>query len=259
MRMAKSGQIERGSEVFVFTDNRVMESTYFKGSSSSSKLHELIVELRKMEMEGQFIIHIIWVAGTRMIKQGADALSRGEFSNPAMVGPKFLDLLPLNETAFQRQGTLRSMVKGWLNDDWHFTTTTDWFHKVFTEPEGSWVWAPPPALAKIAVEQMCEVIHVFPKSRHVFICPSLLKGYWEKMLSKAADSVFEFKTMSSVWRKDMHEKLTIAFVAPLLSRAPWKVSRSPFMARWTDKLCEMQFKNSAVVRDHMRKFWVQRN
>jgi hypothetical protein len=44
----------------------------------------MILELRKMEMEGQFIIHLIWIAGKRMIAQGSDGLSRGDFSSGVM-------------------------------------------------------------------------------------------------------------------------------------------------------------------------------
>ena len=75
MRMVKAGQIKKGSEVFIFTDNEVMEQTYTKGSSKSPKLHDLIIALRKLQMEGMLIIHFIWIAGTRMILQGTDALS----------------------------------------------------------------------------------------------------------------------------------------------------------------------------------------
>ena len=70
-----TGKIARGSEVFICTDNGVAESTYFKGSSSSSQLHDLIVELRKLEMAGDLIVHCIWMSGKRMIDQGTDELS----------------------------------------------------------------------------------------------------------------------------------------------------------------------------------------
>ena len=69
-RMLKDGALTEGMEVFVFTDNQVAESTYFKGSSKNSKLHQLILRLRKLEMAGKLIIHFIWIPGTRMIAQG---------------------------------------------------------------------------------------------------------------------------------------------------------------------------------------------
>lgn len=39
------------TELWLFTDNLVAESFLTKGSSSSKLLHELVVRLRKVEME----------------------------------------------------------------------------------------------------------------------------------------------------------------------------------------------------------------
>jgi hypothetical protein len=89
-RMLKTGEIEEGTEVFVFTDNQVAESTYFWGSAKNFKLHQLILGLRKLEMEGKLIIHFVWIAGTRMIDQGTDGLSQGGFSSGVMAGADFL-------------------------------------------------------------------------------------------------------------------------------------------------------------------------
>ena len=110
IRMVKAGQIKKGSEVFSFTNNEVMERTYTKGSSKNPKLHDLIVVLWKLQMEGMLIIHFIWISGTRMILQGTDAFSRGEVSTSEMSVDKFLESLPLNKTAFVLQGNLRSKV-----------------------------------------------------------------------------------------------------------------------------------------------------
>jgi hypothetical protein len=101
-RMVAAGELAKGAEVFVFTDNMVVERTYFRGSSKNSKLHQLILELQKMKMEGELIIHFVWTAGKRMIAQGTDGLSRGELSSGVMAGEDFLKYLPLNETTFER-------------------------------------------------------------------------------------------------------------------------------------------------------------
>ena len=199
-----------------------------------------------------------------MIAQGTDGLSRGEFASGVMEGSNFLKLLPLNETALERQLNLRSKISGWVPvGEWRFATTKDWFHEVFKVPKGGftkggWIWTPSPALAKVAVEQMCEVKHMHPSSKHIFICPSLMTGYWKRMLGKVADSMFTFKAGSSLWHADMHEPLTIAFVSPLLSRKPWKASRLPSMAKWEHELHNLPRKDCQGIRSHMRKFWVPR-
>jgi hypothetical protein len=65
------------AELFVFTDNTTAESAFYKGTSSSRRLFELVLRLRKLQMHSGLTLHIIHVAGKRMIAQGTDALSRG--------------------------------------------------------------------------------------------------------------------------------------------------------------------------------------
>jgi hypothetical protein len=76
VRAAQEGRLE-GCEVFLYTDNRTAEGAYCKGTDKSRSLFELIVVLYKLQMEFDFILHVIWIAGTRIIQQGTDGLSRG--------------------------------------------------------------------------------------------------------------------------------------------------------------------------------------
>ena len=57
--MVTVGHIKKGLEMFFFTDNKVMELSFTKGLSKSPKLHDLIVTLRKLQMEGMLIIVFI--------------------------------------------------------------------------------------------------------------------------------------------------------------------------------------------------------
>ena len=260
-RLIDADEISRGTEVFICTDNAVAESTYFKGSSKSSPLHNLIVELKRLEMEGWLIIHFIWIPGTRMIAHGTDGLSRGDTSSGVMGGTEFLSLLPLNESALDRQPTVKSDVLSWMNcpSEWTFATTEDWFGSVFDEPNGSWIWSPPPCLARVAIDQLCEVKHMFPKSKHIFVCPALMTGYWRKSLGKISDAMFTLRSGSVIWKKEMLEPLTIAFVCPLLHSAPWRVRRMEFVDEWQSKLRTLSYSSRTNVRNHMRQFWKQSN
>jgi hypothetical protein len=65
------------TELFVFTDNAAAEGAFYKGNSPSRLLFELILRLRLIDMQGQLKLHVIHVAGSRMIEQGTDGLSRG--------------------------------------------------------------------------------------------------------------------------------------------------------------------------------------
>jgi hypothetical protein len=92
------------AELFVFTDNSTAELAAFKGTSSSSKLFELILQLRQLEMQGSMIIHFIHIAGKRMIAQGTDGLSRGSSLEGIMQGKAFMSFVPLHLSAEERQG-----------------------------------------------------------------------------------------------------------------------------------------------------------
>jgi hypothetical protein len=76
----------RGGEMCIFTDNSTAESCFFKGGSSSKLLHELVLRLRRIELSANFILHMVHVAGTRMIAQGTNGLSRGMFLEGVVAG-----------------------------------------------------------------------------------------------------------------------------------------------------------------------------
>jgi hypothetical protein len=110
-------------------------------------------------------------------------------------------------------------------------------------------------LAKIAVEQLCEVKHVLSDSQHIFLCPALMTGYWRKKIGKLADTMFSLRAGCFVWPSDMFESLTVVFVKPFLSRPPWKVRHLPEVDQWERSVSALQWKDSCQFRRHMRKFW----
>lgn len=72
-------EVEQGNlartEVFLFTDNEVAERAFFKGTSKSEQLFNLVLRLQKATLRGGLQLHVVHVAGTRMIDEGTDALS----------------------------------------------------------------------------------------------------------------------------------------------------------------------------------------
>ena len=88
-------------------------------------------------MRGDLIVHVIWIAGKRMIVQGSDGLSRGDNLSGVMAGKNFLKYIPLNETAFERSSLAQTTImRQWLDDSWKLATPIDWFHLVFQNPKG---------------------------------------------------------------------------------------------------------------------------
>ena len=64
-----------GCEVFMFTDNMVTEGAYYKGNSPLQDMYEYTLSLKELDMEGDFLLHVIHCSGTRMIAQGTEGLS----------------------------------------------------------------------------------------------------------------------------------------------------------------------------------------
>jgi len=254
-RLVSSGQLAPGTEVWVFTDNSCAERTFYKGSSTSPLLHEMVLELRKLEMEGALILHYVWIAGVRMIAQGTDGLSRGDFTSGVMAGEDFLKHIPLNETAVERQPELGRVIKGWSDHAWELAHPEDWFHETRVRHETNWIWSPAPCLARIALDELCETRHMFPYSSHIFVCPALMTGEWRKDLGKVSDVMFTVPAGSTIWNKDQFEPLIIAFVCPLMDRYPWSVGRLASLDQWHSKLSALFQGDKEVIRGHMRKLW----
>ena len=65
-----------GREVFLFTDNMVSEIISVAGSSGAETLYDLVVQLHCLCMRYMFQVIFIHVAGTRIIGQGTNVISR---------------------------------------------------------------------------------------------------------------------------------------------------------------------------------------
>ena len=87
-----------GVELYFFTDNSTAERAFYKGSSTSELLHQLISRLKLFEMNYGCKIVLVHVAGTRMISQGTDGLSRGNMTEGVMVGKAIKDFIPIHKS-----------------------------------------------------------------------------------------------------------------------------------------------------------------
>lgn len=103
-----------GGELWIFTDNSTAESVVHKGGSKSPRLHELVVRLRKAEMNNGFTLFVVHVAGTRMIAQGTDGLSRGSFLEGVVSGSQMLSFIDLALPATIRAPAVVEFVKSWV-------------------------------------------------------------------------------------------------------------------------------------------------
>lgn len=244
-RLAASEGIA-GFEIFLFTDNSTAEAAFYNGTSSSRKLFQLVVRLRRLEILHGCKLHFIHVAGTRMIAQGTDGVSRGDCSEGVMGGDTMLQHVPLHLTCLQRSPALQA----WLEriavpgrgERVEFLSSADWFQRghdilggaknsdgiwIPHYQSGTYIWTPPPAGAWVAVEQlrMARVKREF--STHIFVVPHLMTPEWRRQLFRVSDLCIELPFFDEWKKEEQHEPLTIAFVFPFLSCKPWQLKRSP--------------------------------
>ena len=73
-------------DFFVFTDNLVFESVFYKGTSKPPFPFELVIRLYHVNMRGELISHVIYITGTRMTESGIYCLYRGNSLGGMMRG-----------------------------------------------------------------------------------------------------------------------------------------------------------------------------
>jgi hypothetical protein len=104
-------------ELFVLTDNSTAEAAFYKGTSTNPQLFQLILRLRKLQMDHGAFIHVLLVAGKWMIAQGTDGLSRGSLSNGVLTGPSMLTFIPFHLSTSDRSPELIAWVDTWATSD----------------------------------------------------------------------------------------------------------------------------------------------
>lgn len=271
--MGRNGELA-GVEVFLFTDNSTAEAAFNRGSSGSLKLYELIKRVKLLEMFFKARVHVIHVAGSRMIQQGTDGLSRGCLMEGVMKGESILSFIPLHQTAIERS---RSLVE-WLQETYDeqgrsmltVLEAVDWFVKGqdiiggVRNVDGCWVpeygtgqfiWAPPPCIAVRCMEELRRARHKRQVSTHVFICPKIMTVDWQRHLYKSADVVLTLNPGHPAWDNTQHEPLLIGFYFPYLRYEPWQLKGNEKimgMAGHLQRVCKDDPSSSGTL---LRQLW----
>ncbi len=233
-----------GCEVFLFTDNSTAESVFYKGNTPSKTLFSLVLRLRQLEMNGSLALQVIHVAGTRMIQQGTDGLSRGDLTEGIMAGYEMRCFVPIHLCALDRQPSILHWVRVWTGQhDLTPLTTEEWFdrgHGYVTgkhDRRGLWLpresgetwllWSPPPAVADVAIDELMLSRHKRTHINHVFIAPRLCTNTWRKKLYKVCDLVFEVPAGSRpFWPPSEHEPLLIGLTLRFIACSPWQLRQT---------------------------------
>ena len=271
--MGARGDLE-GREIFIFTDNMVSESIASKGSSTSKALYELVVRVFKLEMAYRCNISFIHVAGTRMIAQGTDGLSRGEMYEGVMNGQPMLSFVPLHIGAVDRSPALLDWINSWAkevrNEDLILLDPEGWFERGHDlvggdrQRDGFWrpkyqpatmLWAPPPAAARQVIEELRQARQKRQTSMHVFACPRLMYDEFRRHFYKSADLVLTIEAgIYDWWPAEMHESLIIGIFFPYLSRCPWELRKTQLMVGLERKMRRMFKEDPASAGDLLSEF-----
>ena len=149
------------------------------------------MRLHKVERDGDIILHVIHVAGSRLKSWGVDGLSRGDLLEGMMGGQDPLSFIPL---AVGANGSSGGRVREWVDSWW-----SEWSDVSLTEVgkdemfelkdmKGGRLWMSPPAAMETVMELFNEDRIAHSQNPHVFVVPRLMTHLWRKKLGKDAGS-----------------------------------------------------------------------
>jgi hypothetical protein len=113
-----------------------------------------------------------------MIGLGSDGLSRGSLTEGVMLGRTMTSYVPLSTTALERSPELEMWIQTWAGLHLEVLSPKDWFSRgqgiarYFISKEnvrlpsykaGTFLWAPAPAVASVAIEELQRARHTNEK------------------------------------------------------------------------------------------------
>ena len=253
---ASAGRLAH-SELWLFTDNSTAESCFTRGSSTSVLLHNLVLRLRRIEMDVGLNLRIVHVAGTRMIAQGTDGLSRGMMCEGVLAGKDMLDYVDISKSASQCCPSLIEFFRTWMEfPQLRPLKVEEWFvegHGIVggrKDGHGIWIpshtpngqvywWDPLPVNADVALEEALKAKHKRTDAYHIFSIPRLFSPTWTRLFHKLADVVVKLPAGSTHWPSGMHEPLFIGVSLPYVRYYPWTLRGTPLLVDMERQLREM--------------------
>jgi hypothetical protein len=145
-----------------------------------------------------------------------------------MAGKDMLDYIDIAKSAPERHPDILDFVQSLLDDSMIHLTPQDWFFKGhvitggYRDLRGMWIphhapngrcylWALPPVIADVALEEAMKAIHKRTDATHVFIIPRLCTPIWRRWLHKMADFYWVIPAGSKCWPSSLHEPLFFVF------------------------------------------------
>ena len=176
--------------------------------------------------------------------------------------------------AVQRQPNLADYVNDWVGGALHqkveVLKVEEWFqeghgimgghkgaHNVWlpnhAENGRAYLWAPPPVIADVALEECMKAVHKRTDAFHIFLIPRLFSPAWLRMFYKLCDFTFVIPVGSPIWPKNMHEPLFVGISLPLIRCQPWSLQGTPLLVELVGRLREMLKSGEGDGRDILRQ------
>ena len=161
-----------------------------------------------------------------------------------MSGKDMRHFVPVHLPPQHYNASLAAQLGKWLSvPELKALRPEDWFYKGLDlvggtkDHHGVWMpryesgvhlWTPPPAAARVAMEQLRRARHSRQCSTHIFVCPRLMTYEWQRLLWKEADVFFKVPAgASDLWPLHAHEPLFVGICLPFIRVAPWKLGGTP--------------------------------
>ena len=248
----------KGAQLFIFTDNSTSESAFWKGTSRSHKLCDLILQMKCIAFWAGMELFVIHVSGRRMKQQGTDGLSRGDQGKGVMQGIPMQVFIPLHLTPTQRNPRLKQWVNELVNG-WNFEwlKTFEWFEE-YHKP-GNFIWDVPPALGDVAYELIDKARMKRPMTMHLILIPRLFTGLWRRLMTRRTDCYIRID-WTSVWDLNTHYEPLILFICiPFQINRQFEERKCFLLEQFERCLQECRVSTSSGIqqRDLLRKFLQQ--
>ena len=181
-----------------------------------------------------------------MVYQGTDGVSRGELSQTTLPQEPIRLQVPLDLTALERMKMLKEWMCSWIGPNHMFLEPAQWFveghdlrfeaerngNRICSQDSTTYVWAPPPAIGDVAIEQIRYARLKRQTSLHVFVIPKLFYALFRRQLHKTMDIVLFLPPCFEFWPKSMHEPLIISFLFPYLGLTRGQLRTLQNCAMW---------------------------
>ena len=171
----------------------------------------------------------------------------------------------------ERHPPLLRFIRSWAGDSNILPLTPEeWFvegHGItggHRDKHGMWIpdharngvtylWAPPPVIADVALEECLKATHKRQDACHIFIVPRLLTPAWRRLFRKLCDFVVIVPVGHPFWPTHMHEPLFLGISLPFVQHRPWSLRGTPLLVALERDLRQVWASSEKDGRDILRK------